>query len=113
MMIRGFSVQIRQLIVQREGGRCALYLSHAGEQIHHRRPRGRGGSQRAETNGAANGILVCPWCHDWIEHNRGYAMKLGLLVPSYRRPADVPILYRGEWMRLSDDGGLNPTAWDE
>jgi 5-methylcytosine-specific restriction protein A len=38
-------------------------------QIHHRRPRGMGGSKIEVVGSASNGVLVHPACHTRIESN--------------------------------------------
>lgn len=105
--IRGFSVKVRAMIVERENGLCALHHAHIGEQIHHRRPRGQGSSRRAATNSVANGLLVCAACHDWIERNRASALAAGWLVQQDAEPTDVPVRYRGVLVMLDNDGGLD------
>lgn len=107
----GFTADVRAIIIEREGGRCARCgaLTLHGGQIHHRRPRGMGGSSwREATNLPANGLHLCAVCHRMIERDRETAYKLGWLVHHYELPSEVLVLYRGLWMRLDDDGSLNP-----
>lgn len=77
--------------------------------IHHRRPRGSGGTSVDWVGLPSNGILLCgtgtTGCHGWVESHREDARALGYLVPlnGIMRSADVPIMKRdGSWWRLSD-----------
>lgn len=74
-------------------------------EVHHRRPRGMGGSKDWLTNTPANGILLCPDCHRFIESHREKALALGWLVPQGADPQRVPVLYHSHrWVRLTTDG---------
>jgi hypothetical protein len=80
--------------------------------MHHRRPRGMGGSKRPEVNAASNILLLCgsgtTGCHGWVESNREEAYELGLLVHKWQMPVEVPVtLWHGTFL-LDDDGGLQP-----
>lgn len=60
-------------------------------QAHHRRPRGAGGSRRADTNTLANLLLVCEPCHRYIESHRRWAYGRGFLLRQTDDPALVPV----------------------
>lgn len=107
--VTGFAASIRSVIVEREGGRCARCGNTYPTHLHHRRPRGAGGSRRASTNTAANGLHLCWCCHQFIEEHRDQALRHGWLVAQTDDPATVPVLYRGQWMNIDADGFLNPT----
>jgi 5-methylcytosine-specific restriction endonuclease McrA len=72
--------------------------------IHHRIPRGRGGSNRL-----SNLILLCgsatTGCHSWIESHRGESYRQGWLVRTDEDPATVPVLYGGRGRVLLDNNG--------
>lgn len=75
--------------------------------VHHRRPRGMGGSRDPLTDSAANLLLLCgsgtTGCHGWVEANRAAARDLGLLVRQGEDPATVPVqLLRGLVLLTSD-----------
>lgn len=84
---------------------------------HHRLARGSGGrGRKAPDETVAWYLHLCgsgtTGCHGWIEHHptdsmeRGWKIRLnGLYVP----PAEVPVLYRGRWVLLLDDGRVQPT----
>lgn len=106
----GFAPAVRQQIVARAAGgwceRCGHYAMYG--QIHHRRPRGMGGSTAVDTNTAANGLWLCGKCHAHVESHRAYALLNGYLVRQGHDPAGVPVRVHGDWVLLNDEGGLTP-----
>ncbi|MDO4920060.1 HNH endonuclease [Kocuria sp.] len=111
----GFTTATRQRILERDGWACVLCgkpYRPAFDSIHHRQPRGMGGSKATATNGAANGIVLCgsgtTGHHGWVESHRAEALELGLLVPKNgtRSPHEVPVSFDGgrTWLFLADDG---------
>jgi len=103
-----FTPATRRLIIEREGSRCAVNYSHPGEHIHHRRPRGMGGTDRPGSSRASNGVLLCACDHRAAETDRAAALDAGLLVSQDADPAEVPVLYRGHLVLLDDDGCIDP-----
>ena len=95
----------RQLVVDRAGGCCEVCgtLLHDGygwlaaHSIHHRQPRGMGGTSRPEINSPANLLLLCgsatspEGCHAVIEKRREAAIALGYLVPQGTDPAATSV----------------------
>lgn len=111
----GFTPAAKALILARSGGICELDSCGPAEVIHHRRPRGAGGTSLAWVNQPANGLHVSRSCHDWIEGripswSRVQSGKVGWLVSQHsdRVSADVPVLYRNRWVLLTDDGRTVP-----
>jgi 5-methylcytosine-specific restriction protein A len=100
----GFPPKVRQIVVERSGGYCEGCAYQRAEQIHHRRPRGMGGSSAADTNTASNALALCYPCHAGFESRREAAEKFGWLVPQGISPASRPVLRRGVWVLLDDDG---------
>lgn len=84
------SPALRKLILRRAGDLCEM-CQGVGAQIHHRRPRGSGGSRRADTNTAPNLILLCLRCHMWVESNRSASYEAGLLLHMNVNPETVPV----------------------
>lgn len=83
-------------------------------QIHHRRPRGMGGSSDDACGTAANGIWVHPNCHGKIESNREQAYMKGWLVRQGHDPAAVPFKRYDKWVLLLPDGTMEqspPDTW--
>lgn len=106
----GFSTIAKQDISHRSHGMCELDFCGPAEHYHHRAPRGRGGTSLEWVNGPANSLHISARCHDRIERFRGEAYANGWLV---RRngsltAAEVPVLYRGRWVLLTDDGRVEP-----
>lgn len=103
-----FSPIARDLIAQREGGRCfrcgttVLWWPTGNRaeavcpySIHHRRPRGMGGSTDPGTDHPSNGLLLCgtgtTGCHGWVESHRAAALADGYLVPQGADPRRAPV----------------------
>ncbi len=98
-----FNAKTTALIEARAKGFCEYCGREALTwQIHHRRPRGMGGTKRP--SGAANGVLVHGWCHTRIERERTESRSLGFLLYQGDNPEVIPVLINQEWVRLYDDG---------
>lgn len=109
MRATGFPPTVRQLIVERSSGRCevmAAGCTFTATAIHHRRPRGMGGSRRPDTNLASNGLATCDSCHRYIESLRDESHSRGWLVMQNQSPAAIPAVHRGQWALLLDDGSV-------
>ena len=108
--------QGRELAINRSLFRCELCGGRLdnwyGVSVHHRRPRGMGGSKDPKTNSASNLIVLCgsgtSGCHGKVEKNRADSKRDGLLVASWGDPASAPILLKGTWWLLTDDGQKIP-----
>ncbi len=103
------SPALRQLIRRRAGDLCEV-CQQVGSQIHHRRPRGAGGSRRADTNTAPNLILLCLSCHARIESYRSWAYEHGLLLRQHCDPTIVPVKLCGGWVLLTPEGSYRDTG---
>lgn len=109
----GATQETRQQVMTRALFRCEKcgdWLQGA-MSIHHRRPRGMGGTKRTETNFTSNLMALCgtgtTGCHGWIENNRQEAYEKGWLVSQRDEPTQVPVksfLYG--WIYLDDEGGF-------
>lgn len=80
--------------------------------LHHRKPRGMGGTKDPGIHSPANIIVLCgsgtTGCHGWVEQHRAESYDLGLLVHRTDDPSAVPVrLSRGLGLLL-DDGGWQP-----
>lgn len=97
----------RDLVYPRSGGWCEIQLAGvcAGRacQWHHRLNRSQGG-----TWAASNGLHVCVPCHVYVtDGERAEAKAKGWAVaPGITPPAAVPVLRRGQWVLLDDEGGF-------
>lgn len=102
----GFPTTVRNLVAKRANGFCERCGANTPTQIHHRRPRGMGGSKHPDTNTAANALAVCLDCHNQIESDRKDAARYGWLVSQGRNSAEVPVFRRGQWVVLTDSGAV-------
>ena len=82
-----------EMVLARSGGMCERCGGN-GEQIHHRRPRGMGGTHRQETNMPANLVNLCRECHGWVESHRTQALADGWLIrqASPQSPSEVLLM---------------------
>jgi hypothetical protein len=78
--------------------------------LHHRKPRGMGGSRDPLINSPANILLLCgsgtEGCHGWVESNRNESYASGLLVHRNDDPAEFPVTLRYGEVYLDDVGGV-------
>lgn len=99
----GPSPTVRRLVVERDGG--CLRCGGEATNIHHRRPRGMGGTRDPAVNAPSNLVALCgsgtTGCHGWIESHRAQALADGWLVSRWGDPAKVPIFVRGERIWLT------------
>lgn len=105
-MTAEFTAETSALITARSGGVCEMCGEDPAVQKHHRRARGMGGTRRPQSASPANALDLCRDCHHFTEVYRRLARLLGWLVPQHADPAVVPVVYRGERVLLTDDGGI-------
>jgi 5-methylcytosine-specific restriction protein A len=102
----------QQIVKVRSGlhcERCGVSVKWSGGQVHHRLPRGAGGTSRVEINSPANLLHLCDECHAWVESNRTEAYEKGWLVRQAHVPAERPVLtHEYGWVLLSDSGDRTP-----
>lgn len=100
----GITDAVRQVVKTRAGCRCERCnrdLAGGGGEVHHRRPRGMGGSRRQDTNQSGNLVLLCSGCHREAESKRAAARRAGWLVASRGNPMATPVLlFDGRWVLL-------------
>lgn len=96
-----FSGRVRRIITERSAGRCEVCgLTKMGMQIHHRRPRGMGGTVDGWVGDSPNGLMICPGCHRMVEARRQWAYEKGFLVRHGWRSPDVPVMLWSGWSLL-------------
>lgn len=98
--------------------RCGRSTVNYPASIHHRRPRGMGGTSDPGINTAENCVLLCgtgtTGCHGIVESHREIAIEEGWLLPRRdpRDPADAPVFAEGAWYLVTADAlvpvDLNP-----
>lgn len=107
--LTGFSAEVKAIIFDRADGRCEICgAAFSDMQYHHRRPRGMGGTRRADTNTASAGLYLCGQDHRTVEAYRMQALDNGWLVKQSQFPTDVPVLRRGVFVLLRDNGDIIP-----
>lgn len=105
-MTAEFTAETRALVAGRSGGLCETCSAAKAWDYHHRRPRGMGGTRRSDSASPTACLHVCRDCHNLLESRRNLATLFGWLVPSKFNPATQPVLYRGEWAVLGEDGSV-------
>jgi 5-methylcytosine-specific restriction enzyme A len=106
----GFPQRVRDLIRERAQGVCEYCGVERGTEIHHRRPRGMGGTAQESSNTASNGLLLCSECHRWAESKRTEALLMGVLLLQIQGPRTSSVKYRGQYMYLDDLGNILEVA---
>lgn len=104
-----FSPAARAAILDAHLGRCVSCGRPAAE-LHHRAPRGAGGTSNAAIGQPWNGLATCSFHHAWIESHRAHARLLGWLTthPDPAVPYWTRIYGWCSWVLLNDDG---PPCW--
>lgn len=102
----GFSPEVKAIVAARSKGICELDACGPAEALHHRRPRGAGGTSLDWVNAASNALAVSNSCHSHIESHRKQAYANGWLVPlnGQATSRDVPVLLPEGWRLLTDHG---------
>ena len=107
----GANNAVRLRIIERaffECENCGTNNFDFGISIHHRKPRGMGGTKKTEINDPSNLLLLCgsgtTGCHGWIESHRTESYEKGLLVKQNDNPEDVPVVdkYENVWKFNND-----------
>lgn len=101
----------REQVWWRDRDRCVM-CGKSTRQIHHRRPRGMGGTRDPLVNDPSNLLLLCgsgtTGCHGWVESHRAEALRDGWLVSKWGDPAAVPISVGHRAIWLGHDGKTYP-----
>lgn len=85
--------------------RCSRPLFGIIADIHHRRPRGMGGTSNPAIHEPANLLALCRSCHRWVEEHRTEALEQGWLISQHdpRAPEEVPIYAEAAWWVIDDE----------
>lgn len=94
----GIPQTTRDAVAARSGGTCELCGQAPATQLHHRRPRGMGGANRAGVHHPAGLLHVDDTCHQHAETHRAHARRNGWLVPQGTDPATVPVRMWHGWV---------------
>jgi 5-methylcytosine-specific restriction endonuclease McrA len=95
------------MVLRRADGMCERCGRGGPEQIHHRKPRGAGGTSDPHINSPSNLLALCSECHREVERNRTVAYEQGWLVHRKANPALTPVwlAFRG-FSLLTSDGQI-------
>lgn len=102
----------RELVLARDAFGCVSCGRHVGGMtdysVHHRIPRGMGGSTDERLNLPSNLILLCgsgtTGCHGWVESRRNDARTWGYLLYRLSEPSLVAVYTYLGWTMYHDDG---------
>lgn len=89
----------RRIVKERSNLICEL-CPHSGVQMHHRKNRSQGGRWEP-----SNILHLCVPCHTWFTEHPLVSWQQGWTVRRAESPSDKPVLVRGRWVLLTDDGG--------
>lgn len=95
------------MVFRRSEGRCERCGVREGQQVHHRRPRGSGGTRDPHINATSNLVHVCFPCHSAIEANRTASLGGGWLLSRLSEVDawSVPVsMWHGDCL-LDNEGG--------
>lgn len=92
---------------------CCEICGHPANNAHHRKNAGQGGN-----DALSNLLLLCgsgtTRCHGYVTAPvKNYMLwprkpkTMGWSMWRSDNPADVPVMYRGNWVRLDDDGNVH------
>lgn len=111
-MNQGEWIKAKKAVAERDGGKCMRCFGVAAD-VHHRKPRGMGGTSDPEQNyGLDNLISLCRYCHDWAHAEPADAYACGFLVHSGDDPAEVPVVIAKDLgFMLTKDGRIEQTIF--
>lgn len=100
----GPTAAVRALVRARARNMCE-HCGGNGQDIHHRRPRGMGGTKDPAANLPSNLVLLCRQCHVWFESHRSAALAAGWLVRQGHDPRLVALVWPNRLKRYLTDAG--------
>jgi 5-methylcytosine-specific restriction protein A len=110
-----FSTTTRRIVHARSGGRCEGCRGEPATEMHHRLPRGQGGSHDPRKGLPCNALHLGPKCHRWAETNHPQVYELGWKIrhgaddDPCSIPATIHTPYgRGSWLLTEDGMFLTP-----
>lgn len=109
-MKTGPSKKVVAVVLARAAESCERCGFARPEQLHHRKPRGAGGSSDPAINSPSNLLAVCAPCHLSIERDRSVSREQGWLVRFEHDPATTPCWLAGRGFAfLTDSGDIQET----
>lgn len=110
-------IDARGKVDTRSGGMCEAAIAGAcqgqAREFQHRKAKGQLGEWTA-----SNGLAVCghgnaAGCHGYIHQHPTESYRNGWSVRSTGDPLLQPVLYRGRWVLLDNNGGVIPVEKGE
>lgn len=103
----------RAEVLGRDMGVCVRCgRNDEGLNLHHRTPRGMGGTRDPLSASPANLVTLCgsgtTGCHGWVESHRDQAVSEGWIVLRGTDPSTVPVRINGYLWVLGHDGAKRP-----
>ncbi|MGW7090034.1 HNH endonuclease [Streptomyces sp. NPDC054871] len=86
---------VRQLVHDRDGGRCVRCNTTSNLTIHHRVNRGMGSSREEWINQPHNLLTACTTCNSWFEDHPRESYSHGWKVRRPMLPVEVTVTYPG------------------
>ena len=112
--------KVREAVITRDGNRCLRCrqsILNVPASVHHRKPRGMGGTSDLRCNDIRNLVLLCgtgtTGCHGWVESNRASAREDGWLIASFDDLDRNLVRPDGSCVRLFETGGSVSWHHDE
>jgi 5-methylcytosine-specific restriction endonuclease McrA len=106
MRTTGPTADLRIQAVERTNGLCQKCW-RPGSQLHHRKPRGAGGTSDPTINALPNLVWLCLACHAHIEQHRLASYETGWLVRRNANPAEQYLIDNlGRMLMLLPDGSV-------
>lgn len=104
----------RSVVHERDQGRCCMcgtYIADGNGAVHHRTPKGMGGSALLES--PANLVTLCgrgnaDLCHGKVHGNPQWARNHGWTVSRSLDPTEVPVDMHDGWVLLDATGSRIP-----
>jgi len=104
----------RSVVHERDQGRCCMcgfYITDGNGAVHHRTPKGMGGSALLES--PANLVTLCgrgnkDLCHGKAHGNPQWARNHGWIVSRSLDPAEIPVDMHDGWHTLDAAGARHP-----
>lgn len=91
----------RVAVQERSNGVCERCDLARATEMHHRKNRSQSGQWHP-----ANILHLCSLCHVEITAEPEMSRHYGWALAQHRTPADIPVLRRGVWVLLADNGDI-------
>jgi hypothetical protein len=94
--------------------RCGFLIDPGNYSIHHRKPRGMGGTKDPAISRLSNLLALCgsgtTGCHGWVESSRRLAYERGFLLHHNDNAKTTPVFTYAGWRLFDNDGNVLEVA---